>query len=147
MFTRNLKKNLASCGQQEASVWYSFQCIYGRSNKLETHYVFLALFWLKNTIFFLLLILRIFVADVCKKKMDGVGPFVTDPATTSSTNLYPPQKIYKIVFWHVTQDTLHMTKGGLSIVLKFQVPSSNSLGVLMSYDTWHIYMWHGIRDM
>ena len=64
---------------------------------------------------------------------------ITDPPPSSSTN-------WSIFFacetWHVTHDTWHIMwhvthdkQGVVNIVPKFQIPSSNSLWVLMSCDT------------
>ena len=49
---RKLKQILATCCQHGARVGFNFLWIYGRSNKLETHQVLLALFCLKNCFFF-----------------------------------------------------------------------------------------------
>ena len=58
-------------------------------------------------------------------KLDGVGPLITDPWPTSSTNL---SKIYIYnFFWHVTCETWHMTRDMANIVSKFQVRGSNPL--------------------
>ena len=76
-------------------------------------------------------------------KLDWIAPLITDPPPTSFTTLLNKgeEKKKKKNKWHLTHYTWHVshdkwhltyaTEGVVNIVSKFQVPSSNGLGVMM----------------
>ena len=75
-------------------------------------------------------------------KLDGVGPADNRP---SSYKLYHFDHFFYTWLmtrdmWHVTHDTwfvTHDTQGMVNTVSKFQVPSSNGLGVMMVWKYFH----------
>ena len=84
-------------------------------------------------------------------KLDGVTPLITDdPPTSSIIKKYNKhkKKLNKLGdMWHVTHDMWHVTcdtQSVVNIVSKFQIPSSNGLGFMMSWrlgGKWSLSEW------
>ena len=90
--------------------------------------------------FILIFISLIAFRTIVACKLDGVGPVDNIPSTKKLHHFV--KKIKKIIWhvtpgsWHLAPDTWHVTCDTwwrVNILLKFQVPSSNGLGFMMSW--------------